>query len=60
MKTIQVSDGSFKMLEEMCKNYYSIPGEKPADPNKIVERMISDEWSNYSPPEYRTPGFDRQ
>jgi len=60
MKTIQISDGSFKMLEEMCKSYYVVKGEKPADPNKIVERMINDEWNNYSPPEYQTPGFDRQ
>jgi len=60
MKTIQISDSHFTMLKAMCENYYAIPGDTPADPNKIVERMIDYEYRKYSPPEYKTTGFDRQ
>lgn len=60
METLKISDGHFRRLKILCKEYYVVRGEKPEDPGKVVERLIDDDYRNYDPPEYQTTGFDRQ
>jgi len=60
MPTIQISKRHQEMLEELAANYYVIPGKRPKSVNKVVEVLIEEKYSNYDPPEYQTPGFDRQ
>lgn len=57
---IEINESHFRMLEELCKNFYVVPGQTPKDPGKAIEMMIDREYNRYSPPVYQTSGFDRQ
>jgi len=44
----------------MCRDWFVVEGEKPMKIELALDHIIEREYNKYSPPECKTPGFDRQ
>lgn len=60
MDSVEISPASLARLEKLASDCFVIKGNPPMPLNKVLEYLIDRAWDVAYPPQYSTPGFDRQ